>query len=159
MRKLTRGESRSGAAISLTSSSTLYTLQIFLVANYYRCWSNYLGRQPQLTTSNCNVPKIDVLPNEEAELWSPYTDAGVNHEHTQPSRTRNVALQISKLSEISGDLLIFFYLPPSAEKPPSKQLELKKLSEVHTRLEAWKKGLPHELEPKEGQLPQVLVMQ
>ena len=129
------------------------------MSNYHRCWSNYLGRQPQLTTSNSNVPTIDVLPNEEAELWSPYTDSGIGHEHTQPSRTRAVASLISRLSEISGDLLMFFYLPTSQEKPPSKQIELKKLSEVHTRLEAWKKNLPRELESREGQLPQVLVMQ
>jgi hypothetical protein len=45
------------------------------------------------------------------------------------------------------------------EKSQQKQSELKKLSDVHTRLEAWKKELPKELEPKEGQLPQVLVMQ
>lgn len=129
------------------------------LSNHHRCWSNYLGRQPQLTTSNSNVPAIDVLPNEDAELWSPYTDSGIGHEHTQPSRTRAVASLISRLSEISGDLLTFFYLPTSQEKPHSKQAELKKLSEVHTRLEAWKKNLPRELESKEGQLPQVLVMQ
>ncbi|KAL1855444.1 hypothetical protein Plec18170_004164 [Paecilomyces lecythidis] len=44
------------------------------------------------------------------------------------------------------------------EKPPSKQAELKKLSEVHTRLEAWRKNVPKEMDPKEGQLPQVLLM-
>ena len=129
------------------------------LSNRHRCWSNYLGRQPQLTTSNSNVPAIDVLPNEDAALWSPYTDSGIGHEHTQPSRTRAVASLISQLSEISGDLLTFFYLPTSQEKPHSKQAELKKLSEVHTRLEAWKKNLPKELESREGQLPQVVVMQ
>jgi hypothetical protein len=125
----------------------------------YRCWSNYLGRQPQLTSANANVPKFDVLPQEEAELWSPYTDSGVGHEHTQPSRTRAVALQISKLSEISSDVLVFFYHPTELENSQPKQSELKKLSDVHTRLEAWKNNLPRELVAKEGQLPQVLVMQ
>jgi Fungal specific transcription factor domain. len=125
----------------------------------YRCWSNYLGRQPQLTSANVNVPKFDVLPQEEIELWSPYTDAGVGHEHTQPSRTRAVALQISKLCEISSDVLVFFYHPTELEHSQPKQSELKKLSDVHTRLEAWKTKLPRELMAKEGQLPQVLVMQ
>ncbi|CAG8909203.1 unnamed protein product [Penicillium egyptiacum] len=123
-----------------------------------KCWSNYLGRQPQLTSTNANVPKFDVLPQEEAELWSPYTDSGVGHEHTQPSRTRAVALQISKLSEISSDVLVFFYHPTELENSQPKQSELKKLSDVHTRLEAWKNNLPRELVAKEGQLPQVLVM-
>jgi hypothetical protein len=100
-----------------------------------------------------------VLPKEDSELWSPYTDAGVGHDHTQPSRTRAVAFQISKLGEISSDLLAFFYHPAELEKTHQKQLELKRLSDVHTRLEAWKKELPKELEAKEGQLPQVLVMQ
>lgn len=125
----------------------------------YRCWSNYLGRQPQLTSTNANVPKFDVLPQEEIELWSPYTDSGVGHEHTQPSRTRAVALQISKLCEISGDVLVFFYHPTELESSQPKHSELKKLSDVHTRLEAWKNKLPRELMAKEGQLPQVLVMQ
>jgi hypothetical protein len=123
-----------------------------------KCWSNYLGRQPQLSSSNTNVSKFEVLPREETELWSPYTDAGVGHDHTQPSRTRAVAFQISKLCEISSDLLVFFYHPAELEKTHQKQLELKRLSDVHTRLEAWKKELPREFDPKEGQLPQVLVM-
>lgn len=70
-----------------------------------------------------------------------------------------MALQIAKLSEISGDLLVYFYEPSPTDKPPTKQAELKKLTEIHTRLEAWKKSLPRELEAREGQLPQVLVMQ
>lgn len=123
-----------------------------------KCWSNYLGRQPQLPTANISVPKIDVLPNEEAELWSPYTDTGVTRENTQASRTRTVALQLSKLCEISGDLIMYFYDPTPKEKPVSKQAELKRLSEIHTRLEAWKRDLPKELEPKEGQLPPALLM-
>ncbi|PLB42058.1 putative C6 transcription factor (NirA) [Aspergillus candidus] len=123
-----------------------------------KCWSNYLGRQPQLPSANVSVPKFDVMMNEEAELWSPYTDSGPSREHTQPSRTRAVALQISKLSEISGDLIAFFYDPTPRDKAASRQLEIKRLSEIHTRLEAWKKGLPKELEAREGQLPQVLLM-
>ena len=124
-----------------------------------KCWSNYLGRQPQLATQNTSVPKFEVLPNEEAELWSPYTDSGANLKYAQPARTRTVALQLSRLCEISGDLLTFFYHPAAMEKPIAKQPELKKLSEIHTRLEGWKKALPRELEPKEGQTPHVLVMQ
>lgn len=44
------------------------------------------------------------------------------------------------------------------DKPQTKQVELKKLTDIHTRLEAWKRDLPSELEAKEGQLPSVLVM-
>lgn len=96
---------------------------------------------------------------EDAELWTPYLDSGQGQAHAQPSRTRAVALQISSLCEISSDLLLYFYHPTHLEKPLSKQAELKKLSELHTRLEAWRKDLPKELEPKEGQLPAVLVLQ
>ncbi len=92
-------------------------------------------------------------------MWSPYTDSGSVQAHKQPARTRAVALQISKLSEISSDLLISFYHPTQLDKPASKQTELKKLSDLHTRLEAWKRDLPHEMEPRDGQLPQVLLMQ
>ncbi|KAJ5098469.1 Transcription factor [Penicillium argentinense] len=123
-----------------------------------KCWSNYLGRQPQFTSSNTSVSKFEVFPREEIEVWAPYTDSGAGHDHSQPSRTRAVALQISRLCQISGDLLAFFYHPSDSEKSQPKQSELKKLSDVHTRLEAWKKQLPQELEPKEGQLPQVMVM-
>ena len=96
---------------------------------------------------------------EDADLWYPYTDSGMIQARSQPSRTRAVALQISSLCEISGDLLLYFYHPSNIEKPIGKQAELKKLSELHTRLEAWRKNLPKEMEPKEGQLPSVLVMQ
>lgn len=124
-----------------------------------RCWSNYLGRQPQLPLSSMGVPKFDVFPNEEADIWSPYTDSGLGEAHSQPSRTRAIALQISALCEISCDLLSFFYNHTRLEKPPSKQAELGKLSDLHTRLEAWRKGIPKEMEPREGQLPNILVMQ
>uniref|UniRef100_A0A093Y6N2 Nitrogen assimilation transcription factor nirA n=1 Tax=Talaromyces marneffei PM1 TaxID=1077442 RepID=A0A093Y6N2_TALMA len=123
-----------------------------------KCWSNYLGRQPQLSLADATVPKFDVYPAEEAEPWIPYTDVGVGRERAQPARTRAVALQISKLCEISNDLLAFFYHPMPSEKQPSRQAELSKLSDLHTRLEAWKKGLPAEMEPRDGQLPPVLVM-
>jgi Fungal specific transcription factor domain len=124
-----------------------------------RCWSNYLGRMPQLPTSIVTVPKFDVFPTEDAETWCAYTDSGPNQAHAQPSRTRAVALQITKLCEISNDLINYFYNPIDQEKTKTKQSELKKLSEIHGRLEEWKRTLPIELEPREGGLPSVLVMQ
>lgn len=96
---------------------------------------------------------------EDADHWTPYLDSGLGQQHSQPSRTRAVALQISSLCEISSDLLLYFYHPTHVDKPASKQAELKKLSELHTRLEAWRKSLPKEMEPREGQLPAVLVLQ
>ncbi|KAI4244797.1 MAG: hypothetical protein LQ352_006708 [Teloschistes flavicans] len=124
-----------------------------------KCWSNYLGRQPQVPLSTIAVPKFDVFPMEDSETWSPYTDAGIGSANSQPARTRAIALQITSLCEISGDLLTYFYHPTNIEKPQGKQSELKKLSELHTRLEAWRKDLPKELDPREGQLACVLVMQ
>ena len=128
-------------------------------SEYSRCWSNYLGRQPQLPQSSISVPKFDVFPGEEADTWAPYMDSGVDAARSQPSRLRTVALQIMSLCEISSDLLLYFYHPNNVEKPMGKQTELKKLSELHTRLEAWRKDLPKELEAREGQLPSALVMQ
>ena len=130
-----------------------------LVLIFIRCWSNYLGRQPQLPLSSIAVSKFDVFPMEDADTWSPYMDGGIGQAHSQPSRTRAVALQISALCEISSDLLLYFYNPTHLEKPLSRQAELKKLSDLHMRLETWHKNLPKEMEPKEGQLPNVLVMQ
>ncbi|KAF8855352.1 hypothetical protein BDZ45DRAFT_504789 [Acephala macrosclerotiorum] len=123
-----------------------------------KCWSNYLGRLPQLPVSNITVPKYDVFPDEDADIWSPYTDNGVGQLHSQASRTRAVALQISNLCEISSDVLIFFYHPQHVERSVGRSQELKKLGELQTRLEAWRRELPKELEPKEGQLPNVLLM-
>ncbi|KAK7883585.1 hypothetical protein LTR67_011083 [Exophiala xenobiotica] len=123
-----------------------------------KCWSNYLGRQPQLQMPNITVKKPDVFPSEDSEVWSPYTDAGVIQAHAQPARTRAVALQLSKLAEISSDLLTSFYNPQQLDKPLTKQAELKRLSDLHTRLEAWRQALPSEMEPREGQLPQVFLM-
>jgi hypothetical protein len=157
-----REELQSGVVFSLISKCILISFPSAgetLDPNGRRCWSNYLGRQPQLSSSNLSVPKFEVFPEEEAEQWCPYTDYGIGQEHSQPARTRAVALQISKLCEISNDLLAFFYHPAPKEKQPSRQSELKRLSDVHTRLEAWRKSLPAEMEAKEGQLPQVLLMQ
>lgn len=123
-----------------------------------KCWSNYLGRLPQLPRINCNVPKYDVFPTEDAETWSPYTDSGYDHSSEQPSRVRAVGLHLVKLSEISSDLLVFFYHPNHIGRSSGKSVELKKLSELHRRLEEWRKELPLEFEPKDGQLPNVILV-
>lgn len=124
-----------------------------------KCWSNYLGRLPQLPKNTYNVPKFDVFPDEDAEPWSPYTDGGFDPSSKQPSRTRAVGLQLSKLCEISSDLLLFFYHPNHIGRSSGKHVELKKLSELHRRLEDWKKELPNEFEPRDGQLPNAILMQ
>jgi hypothetical protein len=56
-----------------------------------RCWSNYLGRLPQLPNTILTVPKFEVFPTEDAETWSAYTDSGISQAHSQPSRTRAVS--------------------------------------------------------------------
>lgn len=126
----------------------------------YRCWSNYLGRLPQFQPSlNVTVPKIEVFPDEDASEWAPYTDAGFNEVHAQPARTRAVALQISALCDISSDLMRYFYHPQIMSRPPTKQVEVKRLSEIHGRLESWRRDLQKEFEPREGALSGVLHMQ
>jgi hypothetical protein len=124
-----------------------------------KCWSNYLGRLPQIPKNSYNVPKYDVFPDEDGSNWSPYTDTGFDPSSKQPSRTRAAALQLSVLCEISSDLLLFFYHPNHIGRSSGKAVELKKLSELHRRLEDWRKELPKEFEPKEGQLPYVIMMQ
>ncbi|KAK3990114.1 fungal-specific transcription factor domain-containing protein [Cladorrhinum sp. PSN332] len=123
-----------------------------------KCWSNYLGRLPQIPKSSYSVQKYDVFPDEDAEMWSPYTDSGFDQSSQQASRTRAAGLQLSKLCEISSDLLLFFYHPNHIGRSSGRYVELKKLSELHRRLEDWKKELPIEFEPKEGQLPNVILM-
>ncbi|KAF2217273.1 hypothetical protein CERZMDRAFT_64542 [Cercospora zeae-maydis SCOH1-5] len=123
-----------------------------------KCWSNYLGRLPQLPSANVTVSKYEVFPDEDSAPWSPYTDSGFTQAHAQPSRTRAVALQLTKLCEISNDLMKYFYNPTDMDKTKGKAAELKKLSDIHTRLEAWRRELPKEMEPKEGGLSSVLVM-
>lgn len=152
------GGSRYGAVFYLISMHVDRRIRL-LVLMFNRCWSNYLGRQPQLPLSSIAVSRFEVFPMEDADTWSPYLDSGFGQAHSQPSRTRAVALQISALCEISSDLLLYFYTPTHLEKPMGRQAELKKLGELHMRLEAWHKKLPKEMEPKEGQLPNVLVMQ
>lgn len=124
-----------------------------------KCWSNYLGRLPQLPTSIVTAPKFEVFLDEDSSNWSPYSDSGHTHAHAQPSRTRAVALQISKLCEISNDLMKSFYNPSDLEKNRGKAVELKMLSDIHRRLETWRSDLPKELEPREGGLSSVLTMQ
>ncbi|ROW05470.1 hypothetical protein VSDG_00220 [Cytospora chrysosperma] len=123
-----------------------------------KCWSNYLGRLPQLPKNSYNVPKYEVFPDEDGDDWCPYTDNGYDTSLRQPARTRAMGLQLSKLCEISSDLLLFFYHPNHIGRSSGKSVELKKLSELHRRLEDWRKELPHEFDPKEGQLPNVILM-
>ncbi|KAJ4425174.1 hypothetical protein N0V82_000229 [Gnomoniopsis sp. IMI 355080] len=123
-----------------------------------KTWSNYLGRLPQLPKSSCNVSKYEVYPDEDSESWTPYTDGGFDQSLSQPARTRAVGLQLTKLCEISSDLLLFFYHPKHIGRSSGKAVELKKLSELHRQLEDWRKDLPTEFEPKEGQLPNVILM-
>ncbi|GAM88549.1 hypothetical protein ANO11243_065820 [Dothideomycetidae sp. 11243] len=126
-----------------------------------KCWSNYLGRLPQLSPNIITCPKYDVFPDEEASDWMPYGDSGVVTAHRQPARTRAVALQISSLCEISSDLMRFFY-NPSVQTDPArargKHAELKKLGEIEIRLERWRRELPKEMEPRDGALSSVFIM-
>ncbi|KAI1828496.1 fungal-specific transcription factor domain-containing protein [Xylaria intraflava] len=123
-----------------------------------KCWSNYMGRLPQLPKNSYNVPKYDVFPEEDAESWCPYTDTGFDESSKQPARTRTVGLQLATLCEISSDLLLFFYHPAYIGRSSGKVAEVKKLGELHRRLEEWHKQLPAGLEPKDGQLPNVILM-
>lgn len=123
-----------------------------------KTWSNYLGRLPQLPKNSYNVSKYEVHPDEDSEPWTPYTDGGFDQSLSQPARTRAVGLQLTKLCEISSDLLLFFYHPKHIGRSSGKAVELKKLSELHRQLEDWRKDLPAEFEPKEGQLPNVILM-
>ena len=159
MKRLMLGGLLSGAASCLTSRSSRLNFQRCDEVNTNRCWSNYLGRLPQLPLSIITTPKFEVFPMEESDIWAAYTDSGINQSHAQPSRTRAVALQISALCEISSDLINNFYNPIDMDKSKGKQAELKKLSDIHQRLETWRRNLPQELEPKEGGLPSMLVMQ
>lgn len=125
-----------------------------------KCWSNYLGRLPQLPKASCSTSRFDVHPEEEdAAVWSPLTDKGSDDSFEQPSRTRSAALQLVSLCEISSDLMVFFYHPNHIGRSRAKSAELKKLSEIHQRLEQWRKALPKHFEPTEGQLPNVILMQ
>lgn len=124
-----------------------------------KTWSNYLGRLPQLPQNSYNVSKFEVFPDEDGEFWASYTDSGFDQSLRQPARTRAIGLQLSKLCEISSDLLLFFYHPKHIGRSNGKSVELKKLSELHRQLEDWRKQLPVEFEPKEGQLPNVILVQ
>lgn len=127
--------------------------------NFDKCWSNYLGRLPQIPKSTLTVAKFDVFPDEDASPWMPLTDKGFDESAQQPSRTRAAALHLSSLCEISSDLLLFFYHPNHMHRSNGKTVELKKLSELHKRLEEWRKNLPKEFEAGDGQLPNVILMQ
>ncbi|OAA68998.1 nitrogen assimilation transcription factor nirA [Cordyceps fumosorosea ARSEF 2679] len=126
--------------------------------NFDKCWSNYLGRLPQLPKSTFTVAKFDVFPDEDASPWVQLTDKGFDESTKQPSRTRAAALHLSTLCEISSDLLLFFYHPNHIHRSTGKTVELKKLSELHKRLEEWRKNLPKEFEAGDGQLPNVILM-
>lgn len=124
-----------------------------------KTWSNYLGRLPQLPTNSYNVSNYEVYPDEDGGSWAPYADSGFDQSLRQPARTRAIGLQLSKLCEISSDLLLFFYHPKHIGRSSGKSVELKKLSELHRQLEDWRKQLPPEFEPKDVQLPNVILMQ
>ncbi|KAG8406964.1 Nitrogen assimilation transcription factor nit-4 [Metarhizium acridum] len=124
-----------------------------------KCWSNYMGRLPQLVKTTCNVTKFDIDNDEDLSMWSPLSDKGLDKSFEQPSRTRSAALQLTGLCEISSDLMVFYYHPNHIRRSRGKSAELKKLSEIHQRLEHWRKVLPKEFEPADGQLPNVILMQ
>ncbi|KAG5938139.1 Nitrogen assimilation transcription factor nit-4 [Claviceps sorghi] len=123
-----------------------------------KCWSNYLGRLPQLPKASCNTSRFGICLEEDTAMWSPLTDTGFDASFERPSQTRSAALQLASLCEISSDLLVFFYHPNHIGRSRGKSAELKKLSEIHRRLEHWRKALPQHFEPTDGQLPNVILM-
>ncbi|KAK6348795.1 hypothetical protein TWF730_009565 [Orbilia blumenaviensis] len=132
-----------------------------------KCWSNYTGRLPQLPSSSTTTPKYDVFPDEDSEIWTPYTDCGLTPELSQPGRTRAVNSYLIGLCEISNDILLGFYQPVRGGTTKESKLgkgrggkdaEMKKLLELYNRLEDWNQKLPAEMVAKEGALMSVLLM-
>ncbi|TGZ82503.1 hypothetical protein EX30DRAFT_394788 [Ascodesmis nigricans] len=117
-----------------------------------KCWSNYMGRIPQIPTNIITTPKPDVFPAEDSALWFHYTDNGVvPSSSSPPSRTRAIARQISALCEISHDILRLFYNPTSPPHPSS-------LPRFDSRLTTWASTLPVELSATDTALPSTLLM-
>ncbi|KAI5288685.1 hypothetical protein KEM54_005001, partial [Ascosphaera aggregata] len=128
----------------------------FLIDKY---WSNYLGRQAQLTNTNMAVAMFDVYPEEEASPWVPYTDSGVILEELkQPSRVRTISQQMIRLSEISDDLLSTFYHPAAYGKSMGRHEQARHLNRIYKKLENWKTELPKELQSGHASLPAALLM-
>ncbi|EPS43725.1 hypothetical protein H072_2295 [Dactylellina haptotyla CBS 200.50] len=132
-----------------------------------KCWSNYTGRLPQLPSLSATTPKYDVFPDEDSEIWTPYTDNGLTPELSQPGRTRAVNLYLIGLCEISNDILLGFYQPMRGGTTKESKLgkgrggkdaEMKKLLELYNRLEEWNQKLPAEMVAREGALMSVLLM-
>ncbi|KAG6007909.1 Nitrogen assimilation transcription factor nit-4 [Claviceps maximensis] len=123
-----------------------------------KCWSNYLGRLPQLPKTSCNISRFGICPEEDMAMWSPLTDTGFDASLERPSYIRSAALQLASLCEISSDLLVFFYHPNHIGRSRGKSAELKNLSEIHRRLEHWRKSLPQHFEPTDDQMPNVILM-
>ncbi|KAF3902951.1 hypothetical protein ABW20_dc0101283 [Dactylellina cionopaga] len=132
-----------------------------------KCWSNYTGRLPQLPSSSATTPKYDVFPDEDSEMWTPYTDDGLIPSLSQPGRTRAVNTYLIMLCEISNDILLGFYQPVRGGTTKESKLgkgrggkdaEMKKLLELYNRLEEWNQKLPAEMVAKEHALMNVLLM-
>ncbi|KAI5296621.1 hypothetical protein KEM52_005572 [Ascosphaera acerosa] len=129
----------------------------YLVDKY---WSAYLGRQPQLTSTNLTVVMLSSnSEDEQCDPWSPYTDAGIIREElAQPPSTRTIAQFMVRSSEISDDLLTTFYHPALRDKVMSRQEQLRQFNRISKKLEGWRADLPREIQVGPSALPNVLLM-
>ncbi|KAI5305166.1 hypothetical protein KEM56_005108, partial [Ascosphaera pollenicola] len=124
-----------------------------------RYWSNYLGRQAQLTNTNMAVAMFDVFPEAESAPWFPYVDSSASLEELkQPARTRTIVQQMIRLSEISDDLLATFYHPAANEKSMGRHEQARHLNRIYKKLNDWKLKLPQELQLGNTLLPSALLM-
>lgn len=112
-----------------------------------------VGRLSQLPRAAADISKPSIQDRTENQTWRLYEDTnlGANQSTEQPARPMLFTEQISKLSELSSDMVNTFYAP-------QERFTSRRLAAVYAQYQDWYQHLPDAFRLENSSLPYVLVL-
>lgn len=120
---------------------------------YFRACAVSFGRLSQLPRSAADIGRPSANMRFETMTWRPYEDTNmsISPSAEQPSRSMLFEDQLSKLSEITSDMVNTFYAP--RERFTGRQL-----AATYSKYQSWYQEMPDCFRLENTSLPHVLVL-
>lgn len=111
------------------------------------------GRLSQLPRAAADIPKPALLDRTENQVWRPYEESNlaVSPSAEQLARSMLFTQQLSKLSELTSDMINTFYAP-------LERFTSRGLANAYVMFQDWYNDLPEEFRLDNTALPHVLVL-
>lgn len=119
----------------------------------YRMFSVGVGRVSQLPRSAADIPRPAISARADEQIWKPYEDTNLSSAPSaeQPGRPALFLEYLSRLSEISSDVVNAFYAP-------HEKFTSRRLGATYAQYREWHRDLPDCFRIQNTTLPHVLAL-